>query len=107
MTGFFRLRFSGFLDPPVFQAALNATVQRHPLLRGTIRKTPFRHPEWVDHPEWLPEIQWHAKSMENGFPQTDLLIRNRNPLPDSGLCIVLMATTSLRKSTTVALTLKG
>jgi len=79
MTGFFRLRFSGFLDPPVFQAALNATVQRHPLLRGTIRKTPFRHPEWVDHPEWLPEIQWHAKSMENGFPQTDHLDPQQEP----------------------------
>jgi NRPS condensation-like uncharacterized protein len=67
MTGIFRLRFSGRLDRPAFEAALTDSVRRHPLLQATVEVRRGRTPRWIAHPDWQPTIQWDAATNRFGY----------------------------------------
>ena len=67
-TGVFRFRFSGRLNGPAFEAALNTAVQRHPLMRATVRRRPGRRPRWIDNPNWRPAVQRQAPLNAYGYP---------------------------------------
>ncbi|HEX9925146.1 MAG TPA: hypothetical protein VGD99_20990, partial [Anaerolineae bacterium] len=70
MTAMYRLQFAGFLEPVAFRAAVEMVIQRHPLLRATVRRPRFGRPVWVEHPNWQPVIQWQPQtSHPGGFPQ--------------------------------------
>jgi hypothetical protein len=79
MTGVVRLRFSGFLDCGALEAALATVVQRHPLLRATVRRTRWGRPKWVDHPDWRPVIQWQAEANPYGFPNAGYMDLTQEP----------------------------
>ena len=74
-TGVFRFRFSGRLNRPAFEAALDTAFQRHPLMRTTVQRKPGRRPHWIDNPNWRPAVQRQATLNAYGYPSaayTDL-----------------------------------
>jgi len=79
MTGIFRLRFSGKLDRPAFEASLADTVRRHPLLRATVETRRGRTPRWIDHPDWHPVVQWDAPTNRFGYVSTEFQDLTQSP----------------------------
>jgi len=71
MLGFFRLRFTGFLDREAFEESVDRAVERHALLRATIAQTNRKRLHWEDHPDWRPVVQWQPQTNEYGFPNAD------------------------------------
>ncbi len=79
MTVFCRLRFTGFLKPAAFQAALQTIIQRHPLLQAVIRRNWLGQWVWVPHPHASPTIQWQAQSTADTMPQMTYLDPRQEP----------------------------
>ena len=68
MTGFFRLRFSGKLNFQAMDAAIQATMARHPLLRSRVcRDAKHRHYWATDETISIPLERWSADS-QNEYP---------------------------------------
>ena len=78
-TGFFRFRFSGRLNGPAFEAALNTAVQRHPLMRATVRRRPGRRPRWIDNPDWRPVVQQQTPLNAYGYPPAKYMDLTKEP----------------------------
>jgi NRPS condensation-like uncharacterized protein len=78
-TGVFRFRFSGRLNGPAFEAALNTAVQRHPLMRATVRRRPGRRSRWIDNPNWRPAVQRQAALNAYGYPPAAYIDLTKEP----------------------------
>jgi NRPS condensation-like uncharacterized protein len=78
-TGVFRFRFSGRLNGPEFEAALNTAVQRHPLMRATVRRKPGRRPRWIDNPNWRPAVQRQLPLNAYGYPPSAYMDLTKEP----------------------------
>ena len=78
-TGVFRFEFSGRLNGPAFEAALNTAVQRHPLMRATVRRRPGRRPRWIDNPNWRPALQREVPLNAYGYPSAAYMDLTKEP----------------------------
>ena len=66
------LRFSGTLSPDYFQAALDATLARHPLLRAVVDDRGPR-PAWVADHRSRPPVDWNDESVPIAHPAGDFI----------------------------------
>jgi hypothetical protein len=66
---FTRLRFSGRIDRPAFESAVQAIMPRHPMLISRLEMRGRRR-FWIVQPGALPEMVWAAGPTGQAFPAT-------------------------------------
>jgi hypothetical protein len=58
---FLRLDFAGVFERPALDAAVDATLRRHPLLRAWVRASGRERFEWVPAEHCMPLIRWQVQ----------------------------------------------
>lgn len=71
--------FSGEVDRRAFEAALNHTLERHPLLKALIDSPQFRSPRWLDGEGLRPWLDWAAEDEPLEFNDQEYIDLTREP----------------------------